>query len=581
MIVIFKNFDTIENKYKAHSFVTHIRKEKERCDMTVYKDYNQISLPNESADGYYMNKQKKQVEEFIYMDPEWYRQLFDANTFYILGPKGSGKTLYAAYMCAEVRNNTVSKSHTINVDDYGKLIAMKTKNHLNYTDYLTMWKVILMQKLLLGLDSREISFWGRTKSFQSIQHTISEYFGYDVADDSFNPVTVIDSCSKQVQVTEYLNNQVGVGGPKDAQAVSVSSENATEEKTGATVEHLMEKSYVVYTDTWLRSIDAFKKTLEKTTFKYNHFFFVDGLDVRPSHIDAREYAECIGALVRAVYDINMKILGNMKRKDNCEFRVIALTRTDIFLNSNLVNVTSCINDNCVELDWTYSNEKAFVYSKLYKMMNRVLGWNGIDKTMPVEQYFGFKLPYPVKRPLRADMYIQRQTRLRPRDVIVLLKLIQKECANRRIANPDVEVLDSTEIFSKYANYYTDQIKFEMMFNYSSDEIKSIFGLIKIIRKDSFYEDEFKRIYDMYCVENEDISRLFKSHRQLIDLFYSLDAIGWVEFFEYSTATHWHYREIKAIDETYRLPWEQFDSAMKAKFLIHKGACKHILGTRRK
>lgn len=119
--------------------------------------------------------------------------------------------------------------------------------------------------------------------------------------------------------------------------------------------------------------------------------FVDGLDVRPKAIDPEEYSECIGALVRAVYDINTKILGNMERKDKHEFRVIALTRTDIFLNSNLVNVTSCINDNCVELDWSYSNEKEFHYSNLYRMMNRVLGWDGGNSVLPAEIYFGFNL----------------------------------------------------------------------------------------------------------------------------------------------------------------------------------------------
>lgn len=105
------------------------------------QNFVDILLPTESADGYYMNKKKSKIAEFIYIEPEWYDKLFDTNTFYILGPKGSGKTLYAAYMCAGIRNNTISKSHTIDVGDYGKLIAMKMENRLNYTDYLTMWKV--------------------------------------------------------------------------------------------------------------------------------------------------------------------------------------------------------------------------------------------------------------------------------------------------------------------------------------------------------------------------------------------------------------------------------------------------------
>lgn len=60
-----------------------------------------IVLPTEAADSYYMNKNKHYIDDFIFIEQEWYDKLFDSNIFYILGAKGSGKTLYAAYMCAE------------------------------------------------------------------------------------------------------------------------------------------------------------------------------------------------------------------------------------------------------------------------------------------------------------------------------------------------------------------------------------------------------------------------------------------------------------------------------------------------
>lgn len=152
-------------------------------------------------------------------------------------------------MCAEMRNNTISKSHTIDVSDYGKLIAMKMSNHLNFTEYLTMWKVILLQKLLLGLDSSEISFWGRTKRFKLIQDTISEYFGYDVSDDSFNPITVIDSYGKQTEVTDYLNNQFDASISSSAQTHSLSYKSGTEQKSAQSSGKSIEKKVLNYTDT--------------------------------------------------------------------------------------------------------------------------------------------------------------------------------------------------------------------------------------------------------------------------------------------------------------------------------------------
>ena len=537
-------------------------------------NFTDITMPAESADSYYMNRQKSKVDDFIYIDEEWYSKLLDPNTFYILGPKGSGKTLYAAYMCAEKRNGVVSRSHTIDVGDYGKLIAMKIANQLNFTDYLTMWKVILLQKFLLGLQANEISFWGRSKSFKEIQDTISQYFGYDVANDSFNPITVIDSCDKQNKVTSYLQSETSDGQSNFLANVIAKAETEDQQRKSNTVERVA----MYYTDTWMRSINEFRKAIEKITFKNNHYLFIDGLDVRPRDIDAKEYSECIGALVRAVYEINTKFLGNIERKDDKEFKIIALTRTDIFLNSDLVNVTSCISDNCVELDWTYSNEKEFKYSNLYKMMNRVLGWDGSSEEYPVERYFNFVLKGLSSRPLKASMFIQRQSRLRPRDVVVMMRFIQDECKKRGIKNPNAEILCSQNLESKYSNYYADQIKSEMMFLYSSEEIKDIFQMLKSIRREVFSENTFRTSYEAFVLSKPLFKEIFPDYRSLLDKLYSLDLIGWIEMFRDQPKLHWHYREVKPIDESYRMPWEQIDRANRVKIIIHRGVSKNILGT---
>ena len=283
-------------------------------------------------------------------------------------------------------------------------------------------------------------------------------------------------------------------------------------------------------------------------------------------------------MVRAVYEINTKFLGNIDRKDGKEFKVIALTRTDIFLNSDLVNVTSCISDNCVELDWTYSNEKEFKYSNLYKMMNRVLGWDGVSKEYPVEKYFGFSLKGMSRRTLKASMFIQRQSRLRPRDVVVMMKYIQEECRKRKEQNPNAEVLHSQNLENKYSNYYADQIKSEMMFLYSSEEIKDIFQMLKSIRKENFTVKEFEVSFEAFTSNKPEFKEIFPNYRSLLDKLYSLDLVGWSEKFKNQPKLHWHYREVKPIDESYRMPWEQINAANSVKIIIHRGVSKNILGT---
>lgn len=540
------------------------------------KPYTEIQLPKESANSYYMQKSKKRIEQFIYLDPEWYQKLFEPTTFYILGPKGCGKTLYAAYMCANIRNGVISRSYTVSVDDYGKLIEMKREKHLRFTDYATMWKVILIQKLLLGLNPEDISFFGRSKSYQTLQRTISGYFGYNVNDDSFNPTTVIDDSGKQTKVTAYLSQELELS-PLPENDSGLTQKIGGQQQVAQSAERKEQHVANVYTDTWRRAIDVFKKTAEIISFKHSHYLFIDGLDVRPVNIPAEEYSACIGSLVRAVYELNTEIFGSMEIPNGHEFRIIALTRTDVFLNSQLVNVTSCINDNCVELDWTFSNENEFVYSKLYKMMNRLLGWDGNGEATLVSTYFGFNLPFRAKRPIRADLQIERLSRLRPRDIVVLFRLIQEECKQRGLENPTPQVFSTSAFTKRYAKYYTDQVKDEMLFTFSSETISEIFQILEMLQTDRFKEDDFAGVYRQYCREHQDFQERFPSFRDLIDVLYSLDVLGWMEGSPKHAKIHWHYREVKAIEESSRLPWDRFSSAINPALLIHNGASKHILG----
>jgi hypothetical protein len=109
-----------------------------------------------------------------------------------------------------------------------------------------------------------------------------------------------------------------------------------------------------------------------------------------------------------------------------------------------------------------------------------------------------------------------------------------------------------------------------MFNYNSDEIKQIFELIKIMKFDTFSEIDFKIIFEQYCTTHPTFSHIFSTYRDVLDLWYSLDMIGWIEDFQFKPRMHWHYREVKAIDETYKLPWEQIVRSKDVKFTIHKG-----------
>ena len=117
-----------------------------------------------------------------------------------------------------------------------------------------------------------------------------------------------------------------------------------------------------------------------------------------------------------------------------------------------------------------------------------------------------------------------------------------------------------------------------MFVYSSEEIKDIFQMVKTLGQEAFTEEDLKKAFEKYISNNQKFTLLFPNYRSLLDKLYSLDLIGWSEKYKNQLKLHWHYREVKPIDESYRMPWEQIDIAEAVKFIIHRGVCKNILGS---
>ena len=167
-------------------------------------------------------------------------------------------------------------------------------------------------------------------------------------------------------------------------------------------------------------------------------------------------------MIRAVNEINRTIFGSTERRDHRVFKIIALTRTDIFIQSQMVNVTSKIRDNSVELNWTNANENEFTTSKLFKMINRILGWKEGEENREEKelfyQYFNFRVHNRFGTETDVSTFIQRQSRLRPRDIVVMLRIIQDECKNKQLKNPTAAVIESSGFRLAYAIYYAIQIK---------------------------------------------------------------------------------------------------------------------------
>lgn len=122
-------------------------------------NFTDLQIPFDEAENYFKPNNKEKLNRLFYKDRN-YNKLLNDTTYFLIGEKGSGKTTYCAYFCNNNVNNTRSRRYPISVDDYNKIIQMKKDGKLNYTHYVTLWKAILLIKLLSTIEEDEVSFWG-------------------------------------------------------------------------------------------------------------------------------------------------------------------------------------------------------------------------------------------------------------------------------------------------------------------------------------------------------------------------------------------------------------------------------------
>ena len=243
-----------------------------------------IDIPFDEAENYFKANNREKLNRLFYKDRNFDKLTLDT-TYYLIGEKGSGKTTYCAYFCNNTVKNIHSYRYPLSVDDYNKIIQMKKDGKLNYTHYVTLWKAILLTKLLATIKDSEIGFFNG-HIIGNIRSLLNSYNFTKITMDSFSPVSFMDN----------IKFASGVSGKIGNDLATTEGNLSTETITQKTVEQY------VYEDNWLVFINRIADELSRLRLKNHHYLFIDGIDTRPSDIPYEEHKECIYPLVRALYD---------------------------------------------------------------------------------------------------------------------------------------------------------------------------------------------------------------------------------------------------------------------------------------
>ncbi len=506
-----------------------------------------IDIPFDEAENYFKPNNKEKLNRLFYKDKN-YNKLLRDTTYYLIGEKGSGKTTYCAYFCNNTINNTKSKRYLLTVDDYNKILKMKKEGKLNYTHYITLWKAILLTKLLSSIEHNEIALFN-SKVYDEIKKILNIYNFSKITMESFSPISFMDN-----EKFTY-----GISGGLNSDKSKIESLSSYENSNQATSEKY------VYEDNWLYFVNTIASEIERLRLKNNHYLFIDGLDTRPADIDYKEYKECIYPLVRAVYDLNNDIFSHIKDRNKGRLQIILLTRLDIFLQAGLSNAGSKISDNSAFLNWSVSNQNDYSASAIFELVNNMLrAGNGQGENKGWDDYFNFEIKRGNRQYVSFN-YFLRFTTSKPRDFVKLLKITKEQCERNNLENPTAEIIESDLFQRSYSTYFVDSVRNALSFYYNEEDIKLLFEFIKSIRSRSFIYEVYEKKWDSF-IEKKKMEQKFGSGNKILELLFNFNMVAMQEDAYQGMYYRWKYRETTIANYDYNLDINQIDN--ETRFLFH-------------
>jgi hypothetical protein len=213
--------------------------------------------------------------------------------------------------------------------------------------------------------------------------------------------------------------------------------------------------------------------LQKATTEYksqrHHYFFVDGLDDLSLIQEGRK--EMLGGLVQAVFDLN-----KLYRESGAPIKVLICCRTDLYSRLELTRGGKIQSDYGLELNW-YQNPRDFRVSHLVKLANMRARLANRNSSNVFEEYFEPRIDAD-----SATQFLLKQTRHTPRDLLQLLKIIQKHTVSPG-AIPNDSVKAGTAEYSQ--TYFVGEMRDALSAYFDQDQISTIVELLGTLRRRQF------------------------------------------------------------------------------------------------
>ena len=469
----------------------------------------------------YKRSENKSFLNKVFFRTEELDKLCERNTFFLIGKKGTGKTACAVYLSNNDYQETLSTLNDITETDYQKFVQMKNKEHLVLSDYVDIWKVIIYLLLSKNISNNEPNSFLSPKSikFRNVKSAVEEYYAKAFSPEIINAIKFVE---KSKIAAELISKYAKASG-EDSEEIAFS-------------ESLFQINLMYIQN-------KFESAFASLKLHKNHLLFIDGIDIRPSHIEYDDYLDCVKGLANAVWAINNNVFPKIKDSPG-RLKVVLLVRPDIFDSIGLQNRNNKIRDNSVLLSWntTYKDHKN---SKIFEMSGKLLGKQQ-DPQVAYENAWDYYFPYTIENRSsnktisdgddRSFIGFLRYSLYRPRDIVRMLSILQenfkeqKQDPNRVFCKAD---FFHVEFVRKYSEYLLGEIKDQLSFYYTSNDYELFLKFFEYLKgKSKFSYDEYIGAYHNFVKYLDSNSIKKPKFSEAPDVFlqflYELNVIFYIE-----------------------------------------------------
>lgn len=490
----------------------------------------------------YSQRGNKQLFSSIFVRNSYLDDLLDNNVYFLIGEKGTGKTAYATYLSNNEYYGKKGILKFISGTDYEKFYELKQKKQIDISGYVDIWKTILLLLLAKSINENDkiVSVFSANQ-LEHLLEAIDDYYNKAFAPEIVNALKITD----QSEMVAKLICQYAELGAGDKQITEF-----TEQKFQMNLYYIAEQ---------------FSRVLGSIKLKRDITLFIDGIDIRPSHIPYSEYLECIKGLATACWTLNTELFANV-RDSKGHLRVVLLLRPDIFNSLNLQNSTNKLADNSVFLEWrtTYLD---YPDSSLYEMANRLLSYDQISVDGDIwNEYFPWKIPAPPEVEREYDTAFMEFLKIslsRPRDIQRILKILQVLMKQKKMGDNysfDYDVYLSNQFQNQYSEYFLSSLKDHLSFYYTEEDYTYFTHFFDFFESSQFDYDGYQVAYEKYIeyileTANE-IPQFVEDPKVFLQMLYDSNVITAIESVGTRRQFHFSYREKCATNICPKVPYKK-------------------------